>query len=635
MQHLFLKQKQILICIGICVVSILSFLYMQVSNPIDSDYDYEKYKIEYQEYRSLVETRETDLFEISIFSDSDSYAVKNLDKTNQDYLDSSDVRIEELTGAQNAVAAFINAAALAPFCCLLVVVYHAMLYQKREECNRRLAFSLPKGRCWLAIHKIWTGYAITWIFSFFLYLEILLSSFCYYGGWKDLGVSVQSIDIFLQLHHDFLLGEYLLWYCAIKAFCIATFGLLFLMLLYILDHKIITAFLFVLILIGELVLANIIPIQGKWILLKILNLGSMIFCNDMMFSYRNIPTIFGLISNEELLYAFVFIAAFVSGVVIIIMSIRYAPTSYPAWVLYLIRFSDKVKDLRMTIEEKLSWLLMEIYIFLVHQRGWLICLAVLLITMVQYQKDDIIYSSENKYLEIFYQEWEGPVSDELMVYLADWKNEINEVDAEWRAVQEAFNVGEITFKEYDDAQYEYQAYEIDRKCYDIIANKVAFIQEYNIENTKELWLVNEIGYQHLFGNAGAKAIYFTNMLLIIMSFLISFSFLRRKNGTGSYLESSCKCGRKEWFLMQMKAAITIVIVFSMICFIAHLFYIISSYGLSAWNAPIQSLSGYENRIFPGSILLFYIVQLAKKVGINVGIVIIIMLFFSKVRSRKQ
>ena len=87
--------------------------------------------------------------------------------------------------------------------------------------------------------------------------------------------------------------------------------------------------------------------------------------------------------------------------------------------------------------------------------------------------------------------------------------------------------------------------------------------------------------------------------------------------------------------MQMKAAITIVIVFSMICFIAHLFYIIGSYGLSAWNAPIQSLRGYENRIFPGSILLFYIVQLAQKVGINVGIVIIIMLFFSKVRSRKQ
>ncbi|MGN1156212.1 MAG: hypothetical protein ACI4TK_08555 [Agathobacter sp.] len=635
MKQFFLRQNQILIAAVVCVVCFLAFLCMQIKNPAENNYDYSEYKTEYQSYRDLVDRQDVDFLNISIFGQENAYAVKNLEKTYNDYQDTEDVVIQPLTGAQNAVFAVVNTRFIMPVCCMFFIVYYITMYQRREECNRRLEFSLPKGRCSLALYRVLTGYAVTWMFSLLLYIEIFITAFCYYGGWKDLKVPVQSVGLFLQVHHKMVLGEYLLWYCACKAFCIAAFGLLFLAILHILNHKIIAVFFLVLLSLGEILLENIIPIQGRWILLKILNVYSFVFPDNALLKYRNLQTIFGLISTEDLLIIFIVITTLAAGTVIIILSTRYALSSYPSIVLFFVRILEWIKDFQMKFEMHLSWFLMEIYIFLMHRKGWVICLAVLVITLFQYQKDDIIYSAENRYLENFYQEWEGPVSDELLKYLEDWKQELEDVELEWAEKQEAFRAGEITFSEYDDAKYGYQAYEVDRKCYDIIANKVTYIQDYKEMYKKELWVVNDIGYHHLLGNKGYKDIYFTNILLLIFSVLICFSFVKRNNGAESFLQNSCLYGRNKRFTMQLKAAIAIVVVFSLLCFAAHFWYIQGSYGVSAWKAPLQSISGYGESAFPGSIALFYIMQLLRKTGMNVLVVFIIMISSSKIRSMNR
>lgn len=614
MRHLFLNKRQIIVCACIFVVVLLHAILWQVDDASVDTYVYQDYAREYQEYRKRVEQRYNNNKEISIFRESDSIALANAEKTIRDYARSAEIEIVPLHGAQNAVAQFVAYEGVMVASCVVVLFLIFDNYLQKESTMRMLEFSLPRGRRLLALLRTSNMLGSACLVSFLLQIAVMITCFCRFGGWQDLSAPIQSVPMFITSYHTFSIAQFLVAYCGVRAIAIGSFGILFLSLLWLLDHKILTVFFWVLFLIGESLMYYLIPMQGRWNGIKLFNVIYLLIPEGLFLTYRNIKTPFGLLELKEL-YVWLIVCCFAVGISVIVW------VSGKRSLNVVLSLKNKTAHLinivmchKATLEQKLSWILMEIYGFFILQKGWIICVIFMALIVFQFQKDDIVYAGESKYLQAFYQEWEGPMTEELVIHMEEWEEELSQVESAWQKITEAYVSGEISFDEYDNKRYWYESYQVPRNCYAILSEQIGRIEELEKNTGTQMWLVNEAGYGYLLDKNYANKQMITEWLVYILVMLSCISIIRGKELMPYNLQRAFPLGRIKLYVKKMVANMLVILVFGTLSKMLYLLYVNRSYGLSAWRAPVQSLGNFFDSTFAGNILAFYILRTLGQIG---------------------
>lgn len=152
------------------------------------------------------------------------------------------------------------------------------------------------------------------------------------------------------------------------------------------------------------------------------------------------------------------------------------------------------------------------------------------------------------------------------------------------------------------------------------ARNTYILQHYANRSIREFYLYD--GWEALF------AYDFSDLLILLLLILtIAPIFTREKETNMTLILYSCKRGK--WPLLTSKCCVSILftsamtILFSM----ANLLLFGLLCGFEGWNSPLYAIESYQNTPFTGSILLFYVLNVALK-AIGFSIMALVLLFLS-------
>lgn len=200
------------------------------------------------------------------------------------------------------------------------------------------------------------------------------------------------------------------------------------------------------------------------------------------------------------------------------------------------------------------------------------------------QGKQLMIGGISEYMEDFYREYTGEITDSV----------VTEMDRREKEIVEMLESGNPTVTYYIKGLQE-------------LEKRVKYVEN---KKEKKLWLVNPSGYRLLFGEKGEEtfgeqAILFLFAILIVVSGIFSFE---KKSGMESLLHTT-KYGGKH--LERRKYLISTVICF-ILCLsinINEIYSVSQMYLLKGWNAPIESLPFMKNCLLSLGVGEYYVLVL--------------------------
>lgn len=407
-----------------------------------------------------------------------------------------------------------------------------------------------------------------------------------YGGFSELDRIVQSIDMFKGFTIPMTIGQFWLYYAALRFVGAFLTGMVFWLFFEIVPDRRLAAIAFALFAGAEYVVFRIFP--GDY-LLDTVNLFMWISPKNLLTSYE-VLTPFGLALSRLDVYFGVGIVGAVLGTAAILICYKVRkPTGGIPWVT---RLTDWWRSHTAAVGFHGRLFFHELYKMLVTGRGAIVLVAALLISysiaQSPYLGNDNGYVSQS--LETYYRQSQGPLSQESYGYLEEQRGKLTQMESEYERLQNRYRNGRISDLEYRALSFQYQDMEERKTALDQYEQDLTDLA--SIENAH---IIPHWVYAELFG-IGSNTVANLQVVSVIAVALLCVLYASTEGSTGmTKARRATPGGRTRALAARYGAGIVFSGLISLAVWLLQLYLLYDSYGAMPFlSAPICCLKYFAD-----------------------------------------
>lgn len=538
---------------------------------------------------------------ISIFADEDSFAYKDIMKTDSDYAGLSGVVLSDVN--DYAVDMVLGYRYMYVIGFIIIIMTVLSFMEDRKRGLDEVIYSCRNGRLVLAARRILILLFVSFITMTVLVSGVLAVSFIDYGGADILTGAVQSVGRLQEFVLPVSLMWFIVYYVVYLSMAYAVCGLVVWAVLSFVRNRNLGLIICVLIFGAEYFLYSFIPKGLTVSIFRYTNLWFLLEPLETYTKYTNFPFFDTIINLREYMECSIVVMLIIMCAVILMAGAKVRPVHAQGIVG---RYAERAVDSIRRMLCLLNGFGFEVYKQLIFRRGILL-IAVFGLVLVAWIDDvELVLSPGRELLDEFYDEYTGEMNEESLSVYEDIHEQVGDIDLNR---MEPGNTLEYMFsllmkqKEHADG-----------------------LRARGISG----WFINDRGYERLLGRDGDMRRMTESILAVAVTVLLAaFTYVTEYADGVSTLIRSSKRGRKEIFRRKMVYTLSATVIIWGIGLAANLYEVMLKYKLDGWNAPVQNITvlgdvGYDVSI-GGFISLWYISGLCGLIACS-GIAMLISVY---------
>lgn len=549
---------------------------------------------DYETNIAAILNRAENMSNISIFAGS-PYSRANIRKTAADF-----TRIQGLAVTMGndlpIQRVLYNDLSDALACAFMLTVAYSFLAERKRGLWYMVCSS-PNGRERLALWRFGSmAVAATTAGGVFTGVE-LLYAYTVHGGWQELGRYAQSVLDFADWTLPMTIGEMWALYLLLRITGLFVVGMIAWFLLELVADWRLVGTVWALVGGGEYLLTRM-P-EGN--LLRHINLFSFAQPRKLITTYVNL-NLFGNPTGQLAVLAIALAIAIPAMLAVIVLLYRCRkPVKSYRWLDQLL---DRLRRTTAALGCHTSLLGHELHRTMVIGKGWMVCLVAFLVIALVTSPVVTPSQETDLYLESYYRQSQGPVTDDTDNYLSQCRLRLEEKYAQREMLLIQYAAGEINPDEYGMRMMAFSEIEEQEYALQEYASRLEELKQAGSSYILPHWI-----YEILLGYQATQihTIVIISSVAMILLFTVQSSTERR---TGMLLSRRATArGRKEIRLHRHIASWIVSGLFGICLWTMYLVRIWADYGELPWlSAPVRCLSFMEHISGNISIIGFYMLQ---------------------------
>ena len=585
-KRVIFSKKYIALLVAVFIVNIAIFQYFQIDalSKINSkehlgQFAYElldRQKNEHDEfYRKLREVpkQKEDMLTISIFSDEDSFAYKNIMKTAADYERISDVELSEIN--DYAVDAFLKHDAMYTLAFVIMLFTIISFLDERKKGLWQIVYTCREGRFRLTLTRLLVLFGVAFVTETVLVTSTLFVSFIDFGGRDILFAPVQSVAMLQNFLMPVSLLEFLVYYVLFLSAALAVSGLFIWFILARIHNINFGMAVCALVYVVEFFIYYMISPRNPLCVLKYTNLWFFINPREVFTEYTNFMIGGAMFNVREYLSAAVVIAAVVFGALVLITGLKTRPFYTPGMVEKLLGMAmDRIRRIIC----HMGGMGFEVYKLLVQKKGIIIIAGVLYLLFANMDTLELMLGNDRIQLDAFYEKYTGQINTESL-------NAYNSIEEE---INTALNNGEEVSN--------------DRLAmFEMLTQQKEYAENLSDRGIKG-WFINDRGFDMLFGKLKSGKRMIDGVLVILAVVLLATPCYASEYQSGvKYMIVATSKGRGIVYRRKTIYSLVCTLGITIIMLIIEFYEVRIKYNLNGLDAPVQNVRILEHVPFDISI----------------------------------
>ena len=560
-----------------------------------------EYQNDYQSYIDSIAENSRELTSKKLFSDKTSFSYKSIQKTAHDFSKNRDLQLKLVNDLP--VSAVLNYN-IGDFVLILLCVFIVIIFTAEKNVNL-LINTCRNGRMMLKIKQLPVLLLFSLLISSLVYISEILIALKIYNAPLDFSAPIQSADMF----SDCVLHISILQLIAVNIIFKAVIAVMTASLMWLLislsSNIILDCGIAGAIAAEELLLYKNISEQSSLSFLKTFNIFSL-FDYSSITEYSLISVFSVPVRAEKIIWVIVLFITVCVAVLVIISSKRNYPVKTPSNVFaFLQRILKYLNTVYLKIQSAVYAGRYETFKLMHIGKGILVVAVFFLIIGFSFNTNTLVFSSEETFLNDYYEEYGGKLSSAVYDSIDKMQSESQAVEKEFNAKSKQFADGEISFEEYELALAKNDAYDTQRKAVEVLRDQVGRIEVLK-EKGIEPVLINEAGYNSLFSPLSNQS----ELLLLLCAVIIIFSsaFSIEKASNMLSLNHCAKNGRQNLYLKKILCVIPKTFALTLISYLSMILQINYFYKIEYLSADIHNLQILQNVDIEVSILEYLIIN---------------------------
>lgn len=614
--RIFYKRSVIMGILGLFVIQILFFLYLQSNYKNDETEAYHAQEKEYIEgyHNSIGEiiASADQMNLVSIFSQNDSFSQKNGEKTKKDF--EKILEVEPVYFKNAYLFRFFQYAYLEIFTLLCGFLIALCLADRGKGNIKNVIYSTVNGRGRIVWDKILSLFLWDAAVLFLFYWGTVGASCVFYGRniFPVLHYPIQSLSLFADFTWNVTIGQFLCLFYVYKLIVLFLNTLFIWVLLFFADN----------ILFAGGALAGAVMLE--FFLYRFIGnshpLNVLHYCNVWYYTlgiaffaeYKNMNLFSGAMDKNAVIFAVV-----VSGIVILsIVAVIIPCKKYPGASL-MAKGKGRWKGIRIKRREMgaLSWKLAEFRKILISQKAAVLIAAYVLFLLAGTDVTNIQLSESQQLYYGFIDRHKGVPDRESEAEIDELRQTLQDVDEIYEQRYKEYESGEMSASDWISVCIWYDTFQEQRLFLRQIEEQTDYLSQMKQEGM-EAWYVNVYGYNHWFSQNETIQM----VVLIVFLVLISNAIFRYEKKSGMlHLLKCCPDGRGKLFRQKTGTSwfCSFFLYFMMV--IREMIQLKIVYGTDGWEAPVQSLPQLHFVEWHCNIITFYIFVCLVKGVVLLGV----------------
>lgn len=572
-KRVLFQKKYIVILLGLFAFNMIMFQYSQtdvmeiLKDEVRSSRFIEELrgeqKSEHDKFYDLIDSvslEKEKLLNISIYSEEDSFAYKNIVRTEKDYKRLAEVELSDINDYGVCEVLEFDIMKYIGLIAVLMTVFYMAETKKRGI--DAIVHACCRGRFSLFFNRLILLCTVSLFVSAVLTTGTMTISFMNYGGADILFADVQSV----HLLQGFTLHVSLLWFVAYYIVRMAAvyivYGLCFWSVIHIVEGRSFAYIISGLIYIASYLMYNYIPEGCSFGILKYTNL-----CAPMELEtytrYYNFPFCGMLLNMREYVDVLLVSLIFIMSIVVIIAGCVIKPVREQS--LFEKIFERMFIQIRR-IGRYMGVFMHEAYKMLICWRGAVVGVLYVIVLLSWVDRVELILSPGRELLDEFYAEYTGEIDEDAMKV--------------YETIESSMGGTVVSVNDAASAE-EYMYATLSEQI-----SRADILSERGIQG----WFINDRGYKYLFGSDSiAKKIIegiIASIAVIMMTAPIYV--MEKQTGVYNYIRMAGEGPRKTGLAKTLYCVITGVLV-STYAIIIQLYDVMQRYELKGLLAPVQNV----------------------------------------------
>ncbi len=560
-----------------------------------------EYQNDYQSYIDSIAENSRELTSKKLFSDKTSFSYKSIQKTAHDFSKNRDLQLKLVNDLP--VSAVLNYN-IGDFVLILLCVFIVIIFTAEKNVNI-LINTCRNGRMMLKIKQLPVLLLFSLLISSLVYISEILIALKIYNAPLDFSATIQSADMFSDCVLHISILQLIVANIIFKAVIAVMTASLMWLLISLSSNIILDCGIAGAVAAAELLLYKNISEQSSLSFLKTFNIFSL-FDYSSITEYSLISVFSVPVRAEKIIWVIVLFITVCVAVLVIISSKRNYPVKTPSNVFaFLQRILKYLNTVYLKIQSAVYAGRYETFKLMHIGKGILVVAVFFLIIGFSFNTNTLVFSSEETFLNDYYEEYGGELSSAVYDSIDKMQSESQAVEKEFNAKSKQFADGEISFEEYELALAKNDAYDTQRKAVEVLREQVGRIEVLK-EKGIEPVLINEAGYNSLFSPLSNQS----ELLLLLCAVIIIFSsaFSIEKASNMLSLNHCAKNGRQNLYLKKILCVIPKTFALTLISYLSMILQINYFYKIEYLSADIHNLQILQNVDIEVSILEYLIIN---------------------------
>lgn len=583
------RKKYAFMVIALFVINILLFQYFQLdtvmmlNNPEYHDgilavWEQEREdKIrEFYERHDIIKEQKESMLGISIFANEDSFAYKNIIKTQKDFEKLSQVHIDNIN--DRAVTAFLEYDELYIIGFIIVMFTVLSFFDERKKGLWQLVYSCRNGRLILTLKRLVILMAVSFFTGFLLIAETLTVSFIDYGGEDILRAAAQSATALQDFVMTVKVYEFVIYYIFVYSAALFISGAFVWCILETIHNRNTGMITCVAVYGFEFYIYNVLSPQNPFCIFKYTNMFFIACPRQIFTEYRNFAA-FGMLFNLREYFTWLAVAlVFLFAVWVIVAGVFTRPVYVPG---RFEKISERFFDRLRRVLCAFNGMGYELYKCLIQCKGIIVFMVFAYIMVSAVNTGEIFMSPGRELLSDFYAEHTCEINDDMLRLYEDMEREVKESEEKYMISLESEN------KMLDELHSQ-----IERK------DRLA-------ERGISGWFIDERGFEWIIGkNNMLKRLTGGILGVLALILLIVPVYSAERQSEAENIIRCTKKGRGKIFVRKLIYVVLCTFAVSTIIYAAELYEIMLNYSLKGLAAPVQNIKLLESFPFDISIGAF-------------------------------
>ena len=541
----------------------------------------------FPEYLQAIEKNKDYMLTFSIFRDENSFSLRNILKTADEFqcLENVDLSIEN-TAAIEGILLYSGSDL---FLMLLLMAAVLCFLADRQRGLWELIYSLRRGRSTLALHRLGILLLLSAMGTLLLYGSNAVLGTILYGGIGNLHISVQSIPILQEYPVPISTGGFLIQYTVFRIGSAFLLGLILWLLLGALSDARCGVIIGIAFLLVEYGLYRFLPEQSAYNILKYFNLCTYFYIAPLYTHYLNVDILGFPVGIRRVSELATLPLIFVTSSGCIAQQCFRRPAQGKSWVEI---FTRRIGNCLDRCLQYLPLWGREVYKILFSQRGIVILLLFVYLALgIEHSVPLQAGSEQVAYERQYLVQLQGEITSKTFSEIDQLQEEQKKIIETMGQAKEAYSNGEISRGEYMSISFEGNIAQIKLAALGEVENQAETLKEQSEIQGFTPVLLDETPYQSVYGKP-AKIVQLKSLFLIFGALLLLLganSAYERKSKMIPLLRS-VKDGRKGVLREKALAAVCITLLLWAVMYGKEFWYFYSIFPEELWNIAPQNLS---------------------------------------------